>query len=104
MAKNEGDKTNAHVAVEPREQAAQAQKASLARSEARHPSSAEVRWTEQALKPALDRSPERASSFTTLSGVPIDRLYTRADLADFDYTRHLGDPGEYPFTRGIHRT
>jgi methylmalonyl-CoA mutase, N-terminal domain len=42
--------------------------------------------------------------FTTLSGVPIERLYTQADLAGFDYQRDLGDPGEYPFTRGIHRT
>jgi methylmalonyl-CoA mutase, N-terminal domain len=43
-------------------------------------------------------------SFTTLSGVPIQQLYTSADLAAFDYARELGDPGEYPFTRGIHRT
>ncbi|HXJ91807.1 MAG TPA: methylmalonyl-CoA mutase family protein [Terriglobia bacterium] len=42
--------------------------------------------------------------FTTLSGVPIERLYTEADLADFDYQCDLGDPGEYPFTRGIHQT
>ena len=44
------------------------------------------------------------SEFTTLSGVPIERLYTADDLAEFDYQRDLGDPGEYPFTRGIHRT
>src|SRR5215472_9137381 len=43
-------------------------------------------------------------NFTTLSGVPIERLYTQADLGGFDYERDLGDPGEYPFTRGIHRT
>jgi methylmalonyl-CoA mutase, N-terminal domain len=43
-------------------------------------------------------------TFTTLSGVPIQRLYTPADLAAFDYGRDVGDPGEYPFTRGIHRT
>ena len=42
--------------------------------------------------------------FTTLSGVPIERLYTQADLAGFDYQRDLADPGHYPFTRGIHRT
>jgi methylmalonyl-CoA mutase N-terminal domain/subunit len=41
---------------------------------------------------------------TTLSGVPIKQLYTSADLAALDYTRDLGNPGEYPFTRGIHRT
>ncbi len=67
-------------------------------------SSAEHRWQEQTLKPALARSPERREVFTTLSGVPVPRLATPADLAGFDYTRDLGDPGEYPFTRGIHRT
>ncbi len=44
------------------------------------------------------------AEFTTLSGVPIERLYTAADLAGFDYQRDLADPGEYPYTRGIHRT
>ncbi len=43
-------------------------------------------------------------TFTTLSGVPIQELYTPADLAAFEYDCDLGDPGEYPFTRGIHRT
>jgi len=70
----------------------------------RQPSDAERRWEEQTLKPALANSPERQKEFTTLSGVPIRRLYTPADLPDFDYSRDLGDPGEYPFTRGIHRT
>jgi methylmalonyl-CoA mutase, N-terminal domain len=58
-------------------------------------------------KTAPPNEPETAQSgrkFTTLSGVPIERLYTQADLAGFDYQRDLGDPGEYPFTRGIHRT
>jgi len=67
-------------------------------------SSAEHRWQEQTLKPALARSPERREVFTTLSGVPVPRLATPADLAGFDYTRDLGDPGAYPFTRGIHPT
>ena len=44
------------------------------------------------------------AEFTTLSGVPIQRLYTQDDLAEFDYGRDLGDPGDYPYTRGIHRT
>jgi methylmalonyl-CoA mutase N-terminal domain/subunit len=70
----------------------------------RKPSLVELRWEEQTLKPALEKSPERHKSFTTLSGVPIERLYTPTDLAAFDYQRDLGDPSEYPFTRGIHRT
>ncbi len=70
----------------------------------RQPSATETRWEETILKPALERSPERREVFTTLSGVPVERLYTPSDIADFDYARDLGDPGEYPFTRGIHQT
>ncbi|MEO0069465.1 MAG: methylmalonyl-CoA mutase family protein [candidate division WOR-3 bacterium] len=39
--------------------------------------------------------------FQTVSGIPVNILYTPVDLADFDYLRDLGFPGEYPFTRGI---
>ena len=41
---------------------------------------------------------------TTLSGRPINRLYTEADLASFDPARDLGEPGAWPYTRGIHAT
>ena len=44
-----------------------------------------------------------SSSFTTISGVPIRELYTGADLLDLDYGKDLGDPGEFPYVRGIHR-
>jgi methylmalonyl-CoA mutase, N-terminal domain len=47
---------------------------------------------------------ERQEEFITLSGVPVEPLYTEKDLKDFSYARDLGDPGEYPYTRGIHRT
>jgi methylmalonyl-CoA mutase N-terminal domain/subunit len=70
----------------------------------RQPSSGEKRWEDETLRPTLRESPERRAEFTTLSGVPIQRLYTPADLTDFDYRRDLGDPGEYPYTRGIHST
>ena len=68
------------------------------------PSEAERRWENETLIPSLKKSPERKESFTTLSGVPVNRLYTSADLAGFDYARELGDPGHYPYTRGIHET
>ncbi|MGD0921328.1 MAG: methylmalonyl-CoA mutase family protein [Terriglobia bacterium] len=70
----------------------------------RNPSSAERRWEGRTLKAAREKSPERHQTFTTLSGVPIQRLYTPADLPGFDCARDLGDPSEYPFARGIHRT
>ena len=41
---------------------------------------------------------ERDGSFTTTSGRPIERLYGPTDVAELDYDRDLGQPGEYPFT------
>lgn len=41
---------------------------------------------------------------TTVSGVPIEPLYTPESLPDFDYDAELGYPGQYPFTRGVHAT
>jgi methylmalonyl-CoA mutase N-terminal domain/subunit len=61
-------------------------------------------WERDVLDPALARAPERDASFTTISGRPIERLYTREDVAGLDYDRDLGDPGQYPYTRGIHGT
>jgi methylmalonyl-CoA mutase N-terminal domain/subunit len=63
---------------------------------------ARERWEREVLGPALQKAPERPVPFTTISGRPIDRLYTQEDLEGFDYSRDLGDPGEYPYTRGIH--
>ena len=47
---------------------------------------------------------ERQAEFTTISGRPIHRLYTPEDLSEFDYARDLGEPGQWPYTRGIHTT
>jgi methylmalonyl-CoA mutase N-terminal domain/subunit len=62
------------------------------------------RWVRETLEPALKKSPERAATFTTVSGRPIQTLYTSDDLADIDYQQDIGDPGRYPFTRGIHES
>jgi methylmalonyl-CoA mutase N-terminal domain/subunit len=45
---------------------------------------------------------EPARNFTTISGRSIDRLYTAGSIAGVSYTRDLNDPGEFPYTRGIH--
>ena len=73
-------------------------------SDSRKSCQGQRRWENETLAPALEKSRERTENFTTLSGVPINRLYTEADLAEMDYHRDLGDPGDYPYTRGIHRT
>jgi methylmalonyl-CoA mutase, N-terminal domain len=70
----------------------------------REPSSKERAWEENTLRPTLEKSPERQAEFTTISGHPIRRLYTPADLRDWDADRDLGFPGEPPYTRGIHST
>jgi len=67
-------------------------------------SAAEQEWEEKALGPSLAKSPERMNEFTTVSSYPIRRLYTPADLADWDRERDLGFPGQPPYTRGIHPT
>lgn len=65
---------------------------------------AKDRWEETTLQQTLARSPERRDKFITTSSEEIDRLYTPLDIAQMDYTRDLGMPGEYPFTRGVHAT
>src|SRR5229473_400157 len=57
------------------------------------------RWERQTLEPALKHSLERAPSFTTISGHPVERLYTAEDLPG-----DIPAPGAFPYTRGIHAT
>jgi len=47
---------------------------------------------------------ERKEHFTTLSGLPIDRLYTQDDLSATDPESSISYPGEFPYTRGIYPT
>ena len=47
---------------------------------------------------------ELAGPFMTVSGRPIERLYDPTDVAGLDYESDINLPGNYPFTRGIHRT
>jgi methylmalonyl-CoA mutase N-terminal domain/subunit len=66
--------------------------------------SGKARWEHETLEPALKNGPERAASFTTISGRPIERLYTAEDLEGIDYERDISHPGAFPYTRGIHPT
>ena len=47
------------------------------------------RWERETLDPALAKGGERASSFTTISGRPIDRLYTPEEIRDIDPARDI---------------
>jgi len=55
-----------------------------------------LRW-----KANYDTLKERKGPFFTVSSVPIDPLYAPGHTADIDYERDLGNPGEYPYTRGV---
>jgi methylmalonyl-CoA mutase, N-terminal domain len=70
----------------------------------RTPSAEEKAWEEKTLAPVLAKSPERQGEFTTISGHPIRRLYTEADLSGWNPETDLGYPGDPPYTRGIHST
>ncbi len=61
-------------------------------------------WEDKTLRRALERTPERRAEFTTTAGIPLDRVYTPLHVADQEYERDLGYPGEYPFTRGVQPT
>ena len=65
---------------------------------------AQAHWADTILEQAIARQPERRESFTTISGRRVERVHTPLDIAEQDYVRDLGLPGEYPFTRGIHAT
>jgi len=58
------------------------------------------KWSED-LSKILSETPERLPRFTTLSDMEVKGLYTPEDLEDTDYTRDIGFPGIYPFTRGV---
>src|SRR5579864_7099198 len=87
--------------------------------EGRRPSDGEKQWAEKMLAPTLEKTPEKPigaptgtnldeqghARFSTISNVPVRRLYTPADLpADWSEEKYLGFPGEAPYTRGIHAT
>ena len=62
------------------------------------------RWERETLKKALDRAGERRKAFSTVSGIPVDRVYLPDTAVVEDYAARLGMPGEYPFTRGVQAT
>ena len=61
-----------------------------------------IRRAHEWLKEVYARQPERDALFTTISGEPVQPLYTEEDLAENDRERDIGYPGEFPFTRGVY--
>ena len=48
-------------------------------------------------------APERRRPHRSASGIEVEPVYGPTDLEDFDPTIALGEPGAFPFTRGVHR-
>jgi len=63
---------------------------------------AHARWEAEVLGPALAKSPERRDTFSTLGGIPVERVYT--PRSPRSGPERIGYPGQPPFTRGIHPT
>jgi methylmalonyl-CoA mutase, N-terminal domain len=57
--------------------------------------------TEEWRRDLYEARPERDALFTTMSGLPVEPLYT-PDNVEVDYERDLGYPGVYPYTRGVY--
>lgn len=56
---------------------------------------------ETELRRVLEKVPEADKQFLTFSGLPVKPLYSPRDIADLDFTKEVGFPGGYPFTRGV---
>jgi methylmalonyl-CoA mutase N-terminal domain/subunit len=70
---------------------------------------AKGRWEGETVAPFIEQAPEREAGFETMAGLPVERLYTPADLpgaggGPWRYEERLGFPGEFPFTRGVYPT
>ncbi|GMU33486.1 MAG: methylmalonyl-CoA mutase [Planctomycetia bacterium] len=51
----------------------------------------------------VSNHPGEIGPHTTMSGRHLELTYRPEDIAEIDYDTHLGDPGEFPFTRGVHK-
>ena len=66
-------------------------------------SKARQEWEATTLHKALSRFPRRKTTFETESGIPVEGVYTPADVQT-EYLCDLDFPGQYPFTRGVQPT
>jgi methylmalonyl-CoA mutase N-terminal domain/subunit len=59
-------------------------------------------WEKQKYHKAIQENPERKQKFKNLSEIEIKNLYTPEDIANLEYLKDVGFPGEVPFLRGVH--
>jgi methylmalonyl-CoA mutase, N-terminal domain len=60
-------------------------------------------WKSGSLRKSIETIGERKAIFETDSGISIKTLYTPLDLeaTEWDYSKKLGFPGQFPYTRGV---
>ena len=63
-----------------------------------------AREAEEAWRRETADAPEEPRLYSTLSDIPVERVYTPLHLEERDYQRDIGLPGQFPFTRGVHPT
>src|SRR5438552_7726678 len=57
-------------------------------------------WRRETYESFTRGAPERPVPFESLSGLPVEPLYTPENLREWRYEDKLGFPGEFPYTRG----
>jgi methylmalonyl-CoA mutase N-terminal domain/subunit len=65
---------------------------------------AKERWEKSVLEDSLRNLQEGKESYESLSGIPVDRIYTPLDIERDDSISDIGFPGEFPYTRGVYPT
>ena len=61
------------------------------------------KWENKTLKSFIEKKSERKKFILDFDD-EIERLYTPAELKNWDYLEKLGFPGAFPFTRGVYPT
>jgi methylmalonyl-CoA mutase N-terminal domain/subunit len=59
-------------------------------------------WKDEKYQKAIEQAPERKKRFLSTSSELVEPLYSPEDLAGLDYAEDLVNPGEFPYTRGVH--
>jgi len=62
---------------------------------------AEIKANQEKWLEERQKIKDRPDKFETVSGMPVNDLYTPLDLKGFDYQKDLAFPGQYPYTRGV---
>ncbi len=63
-----------------------------------------ARWEHDELSTSTSNMQESRDHFRTISGIPVERVYTPEENPALSYEDDLGNPGQFPFTRGIYPT